>query len=106
MILLQLQGLEVRTAADGPQALEAARAFQPDVVLLDIDLPGPDGWEVARHLKTECPGQPPFIVAVTGYGRREDRRKSAEAGIDLHLLKPADPRMLAELLERFQRVVR
>jgi CheY-like chemotaxis protein len=76
------------------------------VVLLDIGMPGMDGWEVARRLKAECTRQPLFLVAITGYGQAEDQRKSAEAGIDLHLLKPTDPVRLAGLLERFQKVVR
>ena len=105
-LLLQLQGLEVRTAPDGPKALVAAQAFQPEVVLLDIGMPGMDGWEVARRLQAKSTGKPPFLIAITGYGREEDRRKSEEAGIALHLLKPVNPRMLVGLLERFQRVVR
>jgi CheY-like chemotaxis protein len=96
----------VRTAPDGPSALAVAQTFQPEVVLLDIGLPGMDGWEVARRLQTACTSQPPFLIAITGYGREEDRRKSEEAGINLHLLKPADPQVLAGLLERFQKVVR
>src|SRR5215471_8698544 len=87
-VLLQLQGLEVQTAPDGPKALVAAQTFHPDVVLLDIGMPGMDGWEVARQLQAACTGQPPFLIAITGYGRQEDRRKSEEAGINLHLLKP------------------
>jgi CheY-like chemotaxis protein len=106
VFLLQLQGLEVRTAPDGPKALADAQTFQPYVVLLDIALPGLDGWQVARQLRAESTGKPPFLIAVTGYGREQDRRKSKEAGIDLHLLKPADPVRLAGLLERFQKVVR
>jgi CheY-like chemotaxis protein len=102
--LLQLQRLEVRTAPDGPTALAVAQTFLPEVVLLDIGMPGLDGWEVARRLKAESADKPPFLIAITGYGQPEDRQKSAEAGIDLHLVKPADPRMLVGLLERFQEV--
>jgi CheY-like chemotaxis protein len=105
-LFLQLQGLEVRTASDGPSALLAAQTAKPDVVLLDIGLPGMDGYEVARRLATDHNDKPPFLIAVTGYGQQVDRRKSQEAGIDLHLLKPADPVRLAGLLERFQKVVR
>jgi CheY-like chemotaxis protein len=96
----------VRTAHDGPSALAVAQSFQPEVVLLDIGLPGMDGWEVARRLKAEAVGKPPFLIAVTGYGREENRQKSAEAGIDLHLVKPANPVVLTGLLKRFRRVVR
>jgi CheY-like chemotaxis protein len=83
----------------------ATRAFQPDVVLLDIALPGMDGWEVARELKANPTGRPPLLIAVTGYGRKRDRRQSQAAGIDLHLVKPVDPVQLVGLLRRFRKVV-
>jgi CheY-like chemotaxis protein len=105
-LLLGLTGFEVQSAPDGPTALEKARQFHPEVVLLDIGLPGMDGWEVARRLRAECPAQPPFLVAITGYGREEDRLRSEQAGIDLHLVKPTDPEQLIGLLKRFQLVVR
>jgi CheY-like chemotaxis protein len=104
--LLQLQGLEVRTAPDGPRALAVTQTFQPDVVLLDIALPGMDGWEVARALKASHTGRSPLLIAITGYGRVQDRRKSQAAGIDLHWLKPVDPVRLVGLLQRFHKVVR
>jgi two-component system CheB/CheR fusion protein len=103
--LLQLQGMAVRTAPDGPSALAADKDFHPDVVLLDIALPGLNGWKVARQLRDED-DRPVFIVAVTGFGPDADRRRSAEAGIDLHLVKPVAPERLVGLLERFGRVVR
>jgi CheY-like chemotaxis protein len=105
-MLLQLHGLEVRTAPDAANALETVRNFKPDVVLLDIALPGPSGWEVARRLKEEHAGKPPFLIAVTGYGRETDQQRSEKAGIDLHLVKPVDPMQLLGLLERFEKVVR
>jgi CheY-like chemotaxis protein len=104
--LLDLNGFEVQSAPDGPTALEMSKEFRPEVVLLDIGLPGMDGWEVARRLRAECPAQPPLLVAITGYGRAEDRLRSQRAGIDLHLLKPTDPEQLIGLLKRFQSVVR
>jgi two-component system CheB/CheR fusion protein len=104
--LLGLNGFEVRSAPDGPTALELAKEFRPEVVLLDIGLPGMDGWEVARRLRAECRAQPPFLVALTGYGRAEDYLCSERAGIDLHLVKPTDPEQLIGLLKRFQSVVR
>ncbi len=100
VMLLQLQGHEVRSASDGPGALEAARAFQPDVVLLDIGLPGMDGYEVARRLREEEGAQKVLLVAMTGYGQDEDRRRSAEAGFDHHLIKPVDLGELQEVLGR------
>jgi CheY-like chemotaxis protein len=102
-MLLQHQGFDVQTAADGPSALEAVPTFRPDVVLLDLALPRIHGYEVARRLRAGPADKPPVIIALSGYG--EDRRRSAEAGIDLHLLKPADPEQLVGLLKRFPKVV-
>jgi len=96
--LLRLSGVEVWTAPDGAAALQTAAEFPPDVVLLDIGLPGMDGYEVARRLAVHCPNGKPYLVAITGYGTEADRRRAAEAGIDLHLLKPADPEELMRLV--------
>jgi two-component system, OmpR family, response regulator len=98
-------GHEVEVAPDGQAAVEAAQARPPDVVLLDIGLPGLDGWEVARRLQGHPAGKRPLLVALTGYGREADRRRSDEAGIDLHLTKPVDPDQLRWLLPRFQSVI-
>lgn len=100
--MLRHEGLEVQVAPDGPSALAAVPTFKPDVVLLDIGLPGMDGWEIVRQLKTD---KPLFIVAVTGYGQTKDLQRSKEAGIDLHVLKPADPKHLLGLLKRFEQLV-
>ena len=100
--LFRLEGHQVRVAPDGPAALGQASADPPDVVLLDIQMPGMDGWELARRLKGQAQGRQPLTVAVTGHGREEDRRRSREAGVDLHLLKPADPQYLCHLLRRFR----
>jgi CheY-like chemotaxis protein len=97
-LLLQLQGVEVRVAYDGPSAVSVAREFRPRVVVLDLGLPLLDGWEVARKLKAL--DKAPFIVAVTGYVRDEDRLKSGAAGIDLHLAKPVEPEFIIQLLLR------
>jgi CheY-like chemotaxis protein len=102
-LLLSLEGHEIEVAPDGLTALEKARAREPDVVLLDIGLPGMDGYEVARRLQALPNGRRPFIIAVTGYGHEEQRNRSAEAGIDVHLLKPADPELLLRLLERLNK---
>jgi DNA-binding response OmpR family regulator len=91
-LLLELHGHEVRTAFAGPAALEAASTFLPEIVLLDIGLPGMDGYEVARRLRVEHDGC--RLIALTGYGREDDRERSREAGFDHHLVKPVD---LAEL---------
>jgi CheY-like chemotaxis protein len=104
-ILLGLYGHHVDTAADGPAALRMAWAHAPDVVLLDLGLPGANGYEVARQLKAPSPGRKPMIIAITGYGSDEDRQRSAEAGINMHLTKPVDPEQLRAVLERVERAV-
>ena len=103
--LLRLNGHEVRVAADGPAALQAAQESAPDVVLLDIGLPGMDGCEVARRLAERPAEKRPLFVAVTGHDGEDERRRSEEAGIDLHLVKPADPEALSRLLSRFQSII-
>jgi CheY-like chemotaxis protein len=97
-LVLRLQGHEARVALDGPEALDALDAFRPDAVLLDVGLPGMDGYEVARHIRQRPAFGRTTLVAVTGYGREEDRRRAAEAGFDHHLTKPADPAVLDRLL--------
>jgi CheY-like chemotaxis protein len=104
-LLLRIHGHAVEAFPNGPTALERAQAEPPDVVLLDLALPGMDGYEVARRLREQCGEKRPLLIAVTGYGREEDRRRSAEAGIDLHLLKPADMAQFQGLLRRFHRVL-
>jgi signal transduction histidine kinase/ActR/RegA family two-component response regulator len=99
-LLLGVLGHEVRTASDGPAALETAAAFRPDVVLLDIGLPGMDGYEVARRLRDEAGLKETLLVAVTGYGQEEDRRRAEQAGFDAHLTKPAHPGELLAVLAR------
>jgi signal transduction histidine kinase/CheY-like chemotaxis protein len=95
---LELTGHDVRTAHDGPAALDAVRADRPEVVLLDIGLPGMDGYEVARRLRELLATAGVVLVALTGYGQEGDRRRSREAGFDHHLVKPVDPAALQELL--------
>jgi CheY-like chemotaxis protein len=85
-------------AYDGPEALAEAAARRPDVVLLDIGMPQMDGYEVARRLRQGAEGGKLVLVAVTGYGQEEDRRRAREAGFDYHMLKPVDPGDLRELL--------
>ncbi len=99
-LVLRLGGHDVRVAHDGPAALEAAHAYRPEVVLLDIGLPGMTGYEVARRLRQEPPAGLALLIALTGYGQEEDRRRSSEAGFDVHLTKPVDPADLKELLVR------
>ena len=96
--LLRLDGFAVECVHDGYKALHRVHEFKPEVVLLDIGLPGMDGYEVARRLRTEFVAQPLLIIAVTGWGGDEDVRKSHVAGIDHHLVKPIDPERLGELM--------
>jgi CheY-like chemotaxis protein len=103
--LLEHAGHEVRTTHDGPGALEEARTFRPEVVLLDIGLPGMDGYEVAREIRRLTWGNETLLVAVTGYGQEEDRRCSREAGFDAHLVKPVDPEALRALLSASESIV-
>jgi PAS domain S-box-containing protein len=98
-ILLQVKGHEVQTAHEGLAALEIARDFRPDIVLLDIGLPGMDGYEVARRLRQEH-GRQEVLVALTGYGTDEDHHRSREAGFDYHLAKPVELDALYQLLIR------
>jgi PAS domain S-box-containing protein len=100
-MLLGIGGHEVRTAHDGATAVEVAKAFQPEVVLLDIGLPGMDGYEVARQLRGQLEMEKTVLVAVTGYGQDEDRRRTQEAGFDEHLVMPVDPVDLERLLRGF-----
>jgi PAS domain S-box-containing protein len=97
-LLLRMAGHETRTAYDGPAALEAARDYRPEVVLLDIGMPGLDGYEVARRLRREPGLETVVLVALTGYGQEEDRRRCREARIDHHLVKPTDLDTLHALL--------
>lgn len=94
---LGMHGHELAVEANGLAAIEAARRLRPDVVLLDLGLPGCDGFEVARRLRDEH-GAAMRIIALTAYGSDNDRRQSREAGCDLHVVKPADPRFIESLL--------
>jgi signal transduction histidine kinase/DNA-binding response OmpR family regulator len=96
--LLEKMGHEVRAAADGPEALLAVREYNPEVVLLDIGLPGMDGYEVARCLRSELGDDAPMLVAMTGYSQHEVSRHARKAEFDHHLVKPADMGVLKELL--------
>lgn len=102
--VLSLYGHEVHLASSGIDALREVVSHPPDVVLLDIGLPGMNGWELAGCLKS-LP-KPPVLIAVTGYAQVEDRRRSEDAGIHLHLAKPVDPAILSGLLKRVAEAVR
>jgi PAS domain S-box-containing protein len=97
-LLLRLAGQDVRTAYDGPSALDQVQAFRPALVFLDIGMPGMDGYEVARRLRQQSDLKDVVLVALTGWGQEEDRRRSREAGFDRHLVKPVEPSALEALL--------
>jgi CheY-like chemotaxis protein len=95
-------GGQARSAGDGAAALVAATEFQPDVVLLDIGMPGMDGYETCRRLRQQSGGRPLTIVALTGWGQDRDKQRAREAGFDAHLTKPADPAQIERLLSGHQ----
>ena len=97
-MLLKMMGNNVRTAYDGEEAVQAAGEFRPDVVLLDIGLPKMNGYEAARRIRQEPWGKNMVLIAVTGWGQEEDKRKSQEAGFDHHMVKPVDPQALMKHL--------
>lgn len=99
LLLSNLWKHEVVMAHDGISALERVREFHPEVVLLDIGLPGMDGYETARRLRALPPGKSVLLVALTGFGQESDRRKSQEAGFDHHLVKPASIAALQQVFD-------
>lgn len=96
--ILTLMGHDVQIAHSGTQALEAAPSFRPEVVLLDIGLPGMDGYTLAHQLRQDRCGDKALFIAISGYGQDEDRRRSKAAGFDHHLVKPIDQNALLSLL--------
>ncbi len=97
-LLLQADGHHIELAHDGLTAVEATVRFAPDIVLLDIGLPGLNGYEAAMRMRQHGNGGPrPTLVAVTGWGQQQDRERAAEAGFDLHLTKPVDPAVIMAL---------
>ena len=104
--LLRLMGNEVHMAYDGVEAVHAAHAFRPDVVLLDVGLPLRNGYDAARIIRSEPWGRGMVLIALTGWGQEQDRRKSREAGFDHHLVKPVDPKALMTLVSDLFHTVR
>jgi two-component system CheB/CheR fusion protein len=99
-LLLELAGHQVETSEDGPAGLAKVDAFRPEVALIDLGLPGMDGYEVARELRSRPETKAIRLVAVTGYGQADDRRRALAAGFDQHVTKPVDASMLDDLLGR------
>jgi two-component system CheB/CheR fusion protein len=97
-MMLAMLGHDVRVAHSGPEGVLAAQEWRPVVVLCDIGLPGLDGYGVARELRRNPGTSRARLLAVTGYGSEEDRRRTRQAGFDLHLVKPVDPAELLRVL--------
>ena len=102
-LLLRMSGYETRAAHNGAQALEIAREFHPGAVLLDIGLPGKDGYAVARELRALPDMQSTLLVALTGYGEDTDREQAKQAGFDTFQVKPLEPDKLDALLDEYFR---
>jgi CheY-like chemotaxis protein len=96
--LLEMLGHDVELASDGARGVQRALANRPEVMLVDIGLPGIDGYEVARQLRATAEGREMMLIALTGYGRPEDRERARAAGFDAHLTKPIDLADLAAAL--------
>jgi CheY-like chemotaxis protein len=97
-ILVEMLGHEVQLAHNGEEALEVAASFQPEIIFLDLGMPLMNGYEVAQRLRERPWGKKVKLVALTGWGEAEDRRRTQEAGFDHHLIKPADKAALEEVL--------
>lgn len=97
-MMLSIMGHETRTAHDGESAVATAESFLPEVVLLDIGLPKLNGYEVAQRIRESAWGQSMFLIAVTGWGQDEDRQRSSEVGLNVHMVKPVEPAALERLL--------
>ena len=101
-MMLSIMGHETRTAHDGESAVATAESFLPDVILLDIGLPKLNGYEVAQRIRESDWGQSMFLIAVTGWGQEEDRQRSSEVGLNVHMVKPVEPAALERLLSELR----
>jgi CheY-like chemotaxis protein len=101
-MMLQIMGNDTRTAYDGDAAVASALEFRPDVILLDIGLPKQNGYEACRRIRQQPGGKELVIIAQTGWGQEEDRKRTREAGFDHHMVKPVDPSSLMKLLAELQ----
>lgn len=97
-MMLSIMGHDTRTAHDGESAVATAESFLPEVVLLDIGLPKLNGYEVAQRIREQAWGKSMFLIAVTGWGQEEDRQRSSEVGLNVHMVKPVEPAALERLL--------
>jgi len=99
--MLGLSGHETKTAHNGPDALAVVRAFRPEIVFLDIGLPGMSGYDVARQIRRDSALVRSVLVALTGWGSEDDKRRTKEAGFDFHLTKPIESAALDDVLRRY-----
>jgi two-component system, OmpR family, response regulator len=97
-IVLRMAGHDVRIAHDGPTTVKMAADFRPDVVFLDVGMPGMDGFETVRQLRQNVGLATAVMVALTGYGREEDRQRAKDAGFDHFLVKPTPPKVLTDIV--------
>src|SRR5688572_1585721 len=97
-MILMLKGHEARTANDGPTAITLGAEFLPRVIILDLGMPGLNGYDTARHIRTTPWGKDTLLIALTGWGQPEDKQRCIDAGFDFHLTKPVEPDELAQLL--------
>jgi len=97
-MMLSIMGHDTRTAHDGESAVATAETFLPDVILLDIGLPKLNGYEVAQRIRETSWGTSMYLIAVTGWGQDEDRQRSSEVGLNLHMVKPVEPSALEKVL--------
>ncbi len=93
-----MKGHEVKVAFSGPAALDITKVYAPDVVFLDIGMPGMDGYEVARRMRQQPGLEKVVLAALTGWGQQEDRRRTAEAGFNHHLVKPPESKLVDRVL--------
>ena len=96
-LLLTSSGCDVRVAYDGASALDTAGTFQPEIIFMDLGMPGLDGYETCRRIRAASWGTAVKVIAVSGWSRPEDEERSAAAGFDRHLVKPVDPMILIEI---------
>jgi CheY-like chemotaxis protein len=102
--MLQIMGNDVRVAHDGLAAIEAAEDFRPQVILLDIGMPKLDGYDACRRIRKKPWGKSTVLIALTGWGQEEDRRRTSAAGFDYHLVKPVESSTLLKVLEEATRI--
>lgn len=101
-MVVKMLGNEAETAGDGEEAIAVAAEFAPHIVLMDLGMPKMNGYEAARHIRQQPWGKKMLLVALTGWGQDEDRQRTAEAGFDHHLVKPAEPNDLQQLFDSIE----